>query len=151
MVTIFEPNWVWDIGHPSLDFVTQAFSLEVDLRHVSGAADSEAGISFRRQNADNMAILNLTADGYLTLAVLEDGEYRSLIPFARLRGASPGSYHIRLEDDGSRVVAFANGALLFDLPMEALPLAGIALTVGTFDGGEATWAFDDLTVRALLP
>ena len=148
-INVLEPNTSRYITHPELAFLNAPFELELDMLCVSGASDAIASIVFRLQNSGAHAALSLSNNGSVLIGMGEGDDYYFLIPWTRFHAVERGKNHIRIIDDGVRVIAYINDVLLLDIPFQDLPLGSLGLFVITYDGGGATWAFDNIVTRLI--
>jgi len=149
LINVLEPNTARYISHPYLTFLNAPFELELDMSYVSGATDAIASIVFRLQNNGDHASLSLSDKGSVHIGMVKEGNYYSLIPWTRFHSFVRGTNHIRFIDDGARVMAYINDELFFDIPFYDLPLGSIGLYVISYDGGEATWSFDNIVIHQI--
>lgn len=147
VLTSYAPNFETSTGHPDLDFFNKPFEMNVEITFVDGAVDSYAGIDFRVFDEDNYAEFLISADGFATLGLFFEGEWYDIMAWSSVRSLRSGTNEIRLIDTGSRVIAYANGELIFDVPLSDLGPSGIYFLVGTYDDGRAEWTFDNLEIR----
>ncbi|MEW6569396.1 MAG: hypothetical protein AB1449_14775 [Chloroflexota bacterium] len=145
------PNYLFFTGHPDLDYLDMPFDLTIVLASGSRPRDAYAAIGFRYIDDENYAEIAISRDGFASLALTIDGTYHSIIPWTRPTPAPRQPYMLRMVDSGSRVKAYLNDSLLFDIPLQDLPSGGIFLFAGTFDEAPSTWSFDDIQVRRYSP
>ena len=151
VLTVDKPNWTFSSGHPDLDFLNPPFDLSVAITSLRSPRDAYAAIGFRYFDEANSANLYLDGNGFVSLGEYFEGAYYDTIPWTRVAGISRGTNLLRLVDLGNRLVAYANGNLLFDMPFETLGPGGVYFFVGAFADAHAEWAFDDIVVRQLAP
>jgi hypothetical protein len=150
ILTARQPNSIFTTGHPDLDFLNTAFDLTVSLTNEAGPRDSFAAIRFRYFDDANSADLTVDADGFVSMGITLDGEGYLLIPWTRPSPIPRQPFCLRLIDTGTRVTAYLNDSLLFDMPLEDLRLGGVYFFVGAFNEAPSTWAFDDIQLRELV-
>lgn len=148
-IEVLEPNTSRYISHPDLIFLNAPFELELDMLCVSGASDAIASIVFRLQNSGDHASLSLSNQGSAQVGKGIAGEYYHLIPWTRFQSITRGKNHIRLIDNGARVIAYINDELFFDIPFHDLPLGSLGLFAISYVGGGATWAFDNIVIHQI--
>jgi hypothetical protein len=151
LLTVEGANYEYGSGHPDLNFINAPFDITVAMSNKSGPRDAYGGIGFRYFDDANFAALYVNGDGFINLGFTLEGTYYIIIPWTRPVSVPRRPYIIHLVDSGTRVVAYLNDELVFDLPFEDLRTGGIYLFAGTFEGGPSTWSFDDLHVRQFTP
>lgn len=149
VIDVLSPNLLYRVGHRSLDFLNSPFDLEIRLDFRAGPPESYAAIDFRYIDEYNFATFFVNGAGLVAAGAVIDGQFYEHLPWIRLSAVSRDSNVIRLIDRGERVIAYANGELLFDYPFpyQFLAPGSLGISVATYDEGNATWAFDNLSIR----
>jgi len=144
-------------NHPELELL-DAYVLDVDLSYISGPTGAEAGIAFRcSQEGEEWLQVSIDADSLFAVARItpQETELEStdVIPWVRLAALRRGSTlnHIQLIDNSRQVTVSVNGKLVATWPYDTVAPGCPYLFVGTYEEGEAIWAFDNVTVREIEP
>lgn len=151
LVTVRWANYLYFTGHPGLDYLNTPFDLTVSLASDTQPRDAYAAVGFRCVDDANYAEVAVNRDGFVSMGLTLDDTYYPIILWTRPAPAIRQPYMLRLMDSRSRVKAFLNDNLVFDIPLQDPPLGGIFLFAGTYDEVPSTWAFDDLQIRPYLP
>lgn len=133
------------------DNIWDNVQIEVDARQTDGPVDNEYGIACRYQDSDNFYQFGISGDGYYRLARWSDGNFEELVPWDKSSAVneSPGSNHLSVLCDGTRLALSVNGNPLIDVSDDGLPQGGdVAMYVGTFEEGNVSIAYDNINITA---
>jgi hypothetical protein len=157
IINVLQANWVRSVGHPALDRL-DTYAMDFDMTYTSGGEDSEGGLAFRCETDDPSSEwleLSFAQDGYVTLAAIPVDDtvnsvnYHIAFTPIDLLNTGQATNHIRVLDDLTTVTIYVNGELLALIPYDQADPGCPALLAGTYDGGPATWAFDNVEVYNL--
>lgn len=133
------------------DNVWDGVQVEVDTRQADGPVDNEYGVFCRYQDGDNYYQFGISGDGYYRLARWVDGNFEEIVPWDKNSAVNefPGSNHLSVLCDGSRLALSVNGNPLIDVTDDSLPQSGdVAMYAGTFEEGNVSVAYDNMNITA---
>lgn len=157
IIDVIEPLWVRTVSHPALDRL-ETYAMEFDMNYVGGANDVEGGLAFRCEDEDDLESewleMSVAQDGYITVAAIPvdtEADVTYPVNFTALDVVNTGSAvnHVRVLDDRTRITIYLNDELVAVLPYDDAPPGCPALLAGTFEGGQGSWAFDNIAVYNL--
>ena len=157
IIDVIEPLWVRSVSHPALDRL-ETYAMEFDMNYVGGASDVEGGLAFRCENEDDLDSewleMSVAQDGYITVAAIPvdpDASVTYPVNFTALGAVNTGSSvnHVLILDNLTQITIYLNDVLVAVLPYDDAPPGCPALLAGTFEGGEGSWAFDNVAVYEL--
>jgi hypothetical protein len=155
IIEVHEPFWNAYSDHPQF-WLLDTYTMDVDISFLSGPIDSEAGIAFRCDAADESWLeVSFNADGLFLVSSVISGdellEYTDIQPptFMPALRVGQSTNHIRLIDDDKLVTAYINDELAATFSYEDLPPGCPYLFAGTYEEGGAKWAFDNVFIREI--
>ncbi|MEX1020555.1 MAG: hypothetical protein WDZ49_12905 [Litorilinea sp.] len=125
------------------------FYMEVDVEHLEGPIDAEAGIVFREVDENNYYFYAISHDGYYSLWRKRNNEWQTLVewtPSDALDSGEGAFNTLGILAEGTQIAVFANEVLLNEVTDEAFDAGSIALVVGTFDTGGVAIGFDGVYI-----
>ena len=142
------------IGWSETDQELADFYLEVDITHVDGPPGFEAGLLFRMVDNQNYYLYVIDDVGNYRFDRRADGNWETLVDWTESSVLETGDDPINrlgILAEGDKIALFANDTLLTEVEDSIHSIGSVAAEVGTFDEGDATASFDNLTVWALSP
>ncbi|MCJ7707147.1 MAG: hypothetical protein MUO38_05955 [Anaerolineales bacterium] len=130
------------------------FFLEVGIRTQLCSPRDEFGVMLRVSPAGDHYRFTLTCDGGARVSRILNGSMSGLVPITITGDAIPGApadNRIGVWANGSRLRFYLNGLEVFTIHDASLETGGVGFIVRSGAAGQVTVAFDDLTIRALLP
>ncbi len=154
VLTVNEPNTIQFATLQEPQFTD--FVVEVDGRQRAGQPDSSYGVLFRVQDAQRFYRFSITANG---LYVIErhnaDGSWTRLVqewlPSTAINQGLNVANRLKVIANGPEFTFFVNDILLQQLSDPTYDSGAIALSAGTFGGGNLQVSFDDLVVYGYEP
>jgi hypothetical protein len=125
------------------------FYMEVDATHLAGAEESEFGILFRYVDPQNFYMFALSAVGEYSLWMLQENEWQVLHEWTADDAIETGSAvanRMGLLAEGEQFTLLVNDTVLVEVSDDSLLTGAIGLTLGTFDEGDVSVAFDNMAV-----
>jgi hypothetical protein len=130
------------------------FFLEVSMRTELCSPRDEFGVMVRVSPAGDHYRFTLTCDGGARVSRVLNGTMSGLVPITITGDAVPGApadNRIGVWASGSNLRFFVNNLEVFTVHDTGLQAGGVGFIVRSGAAGQVTVAFDDLTLRALLP
>ncbi len=157
IIEVQSSRWNMYANHPKFQLL-DTYVLDVDISYVAGPTETEAGIAFRcNQEGEEWLQVSIDANGFFSVARITDQDTElqttEVVPWVRTAAVLRGQAinHIRLIDNSRKVTVYVNEELVTTLPYDAVAPGCPYPFVGTFDQGEAMWAFDNVAVREIEP
>ncbi len=126
----------------------------VRLTESSDLGSSYGGLMFWARDNDHYFTFQITLDGYGTVYEFDDGDWKSLIDdraFPAIKQGIGAVNELRVVTRGSNATFYVNGQKFDTVTVKTAPGTqhiGFAIEAPSGDGGKATFAFDNLEVRA---
>ncbi len=139
---------MWGLANRSFDDLV----LETDATQISaGPEDNNAyGVMCRVQPDNEGYLLRISGDGYYSIQVNIDGEFETLVDWAKSDAINQGNAtnHIRAVCVGNHLALSVNGTLLAETDDDTFSGGDIALTATTFEDEPTEIHYDNLAVYA---
>lgn len=154
VLTVNEPNTIQfaTLQEP----IFSDFVVEVDGRQRAGSPDSSYGVLFRLQDPQRFYRFSITGNG---LYVIErhnpDNTWTRLVqdwlPTEAINQGLNVANRLKVIANGPEFTFYVNNILLQQLNDATYPSGAVALSAGTFGGGNLQVSFDDLVVYGYEP
>jgi hypothetical protein len=151
-IGVYRTNYMaWGNPEPEQEFA--GFQVEVDARQVEGPVDNNFGLLIRYQpDDDSFYWFQISADGYYSFDLRQDGEWTSLVDWVESDAIQQGlaaTNRLKVICQESQFRLYVNDVLLGEVTDSSLGLGSVGLAAGTFDEPGVVIHFDDLSVYAL--
>jgi serine/threonine-protein kinase len=126
------------------------FYLAVDAQRISGVADGQYGVVFRRANRDNYGLFKIEDSQYLKFSVRSQGEWETVIDWTETSAIRPvGVNRLAVVGEGSHFTFYINDEYVGEIDEDRLPSGKMGLAIELLDAKDAAvFEFDDFEVRA---
>jgi hypothetical protein len=145
-ISLANPDLSYWTGHPETDFLNRPYVVEVDITFVDGSPDSSGSVYPRFMDDDNFGWFSVDGDGWVSFSLIIEGEFYDVVPWIKLPAVKPGSNRFKFADDGTTLMVYGNGELLFAIPFTDLRPSSVLFGADTYETGNVTWEFDNLVV-----
>ena len=144
-------------NHPAMEGLDNGYDLSFDTKLVGGDERyTTFGVNVRDSFSSRLKF-SFTQTGLYRLAYFVEDEWRDVISWTREPAIKPEGFNtIRIMDDGTRIIVYANDKLLFNIPVELPPvgLVNFYMEVLTDPDSKAalvegTWALDNVIIHAI--
>jgi len=132
-----------------LDSIADLY-LTVDVRQTSGPAGADYGIVFRKEADDSFYYFAVSETGQFDFAVLESGQWTTLIDWTETDTIKPGQVNtITVVAEGAHFTFFINRQMIAEADDSRLRRGTMGLGIELFDPGDkGAFEFDNFVVRA---
>jgi hypothetical protein len=152
-IEVLREGWLgWSFNEELNNLSLADFLVEVDVSHVAGPLDGEAGLIFHFVDERNFYLFVISSDGYYSLQKEVDGEWITLLDWEMsdlLETGEGASNRLGVLVEDAQITLLINDETVAQLEDEASSTGSIGLAAGTFEQGGLTIAFDNLDVWAL--
>jgi hypothetical protein len=135
------------------DVELEDFLLQVEALQVSGETPSgEAGVVFRKQDADNFYFFAVDSSGSYSLWKKVDGVWQALVDWTESGAVAAGpdaENRLTILAEGPRLAVMVNDMLLAEVEDASFASGTVALAAGTFADPGYSAAFDNLEIWTL--
>ena len=146
-MTVFEDSYM--LWSETFDLGTPNVIMEVEARLHAGSEENGQGFVCRYTDEDNFYFLFIGSDGWYSIDKYVDNVYENLASdFASSDVIDPSENLIRAECNGTRLALWSNGDLLAEVEDSSHPEGQIGLYTRSWEEGDITIAYDNLTVYA---
>lgn len=140
------PDSWWWAAAPT-DVLFSDFTVEVDLRQLSGLEQHNYGIVFRAQG-DNFYRFGISGAGEYALFKVQNDRWIRLLDWTKSTTIRPGSgsNHLKVTAKGSKISLYANGELLASINDASFAQGAIGIYVEKRGTMDAQVRFDNIKV-----
>jgi hypothetical protein len=126
------------------------FYLVVNAQRISGVADGQYGVIFRRADRDNYGLFKIEDSQYYKFSVRYQGEWETVIDWTETSAIRPvGVNRLAVVGEGSHFSFYINDEYVGEVDEDRLPSGTMGLAIELLDAKDAAvFEFDDLEVRA---
>jgi hypothetical protein len=146
-VEIAEENWIgWSFPQPAIDLAPADFLVEVDVDHVAGPLNGEAGLVFRFVDEKNFYLFAANHDGQYILQKQVGGEWQTIVDWTttdELVSGEGASNRMGVLAEGATLTLLINDRAITQLEDESFTAGSIGLAAGTFADAGLQVAFDN--------
>ena len=148
VIAAARPKGSITIGQPGKVFDNAVIAVDVQIPRINND-NANAVIAWRIQDPKNYYALLLSSDGYVSVRVLEEGQWKNtLYDWTKPENTSPqaDTYHVDIAYNKSKSTIFINGTLLTSITDTQYEKGDIGL--GSLAGADKTAEaiFDNITV-----
>ncbi len=137
----------WSI--PETDRMFFDFFLTVELKQLSGPADSWYGVVFRYIDEDNHYYFRIRDDKYLYIGSRYEGDWVMLDQWTIPSAISPGGFNrLTVIAEGSNIILFINNKYIGGFKDSQFGVGDAGLMISLDAGDEAQFSFDNFELRA---
>jgi hypothetical protein len=127
-------------------------SIEVNASVASGDQDTEYGIIFRYQDAENFYILQLAADGSVAIRKMESGSFSVISGNGKWTSSDAVNQGVagntlKAVCDGNTLTLYVNDTQVAEATDDLFASGDVGLFAGTFGAAGASVEFSDFVVR----
>ncbi|MCJ7625185.1 MAG: DUF1080 domain-containing protein [Anaerolineaceae bacterium] len=142
-----ESSAMWGVAGKDYDNIV----IEVDVTQVRAPSNNnnDYGVMCRVQFTGDGYSFNISGDGYYSIQIAENDNYRDLVEWSESSAIHTGNAtnHIRVVCDGSKLVLFVNGTKLAETTDTTFTKGDIAFAATTYELELTEINFDNLIVR----
>jgi hypothetical protein len=142
-----ESSAMWGMAGKNYDNVV----IEVDATQVRAPSNNnnDYGVMCRVQNQGDGYSMNISGDGFYSIQIAENDNYRDLVEWTESNAIRTGNAtnHIRVVCDGSKLMLFVNGTKLAETTDTTYTSGDIAFSATTYEMDLTEVHFDNVVVR----
>jgi len=126
------------------------FHLTVSARRISGVADGQYGLIFRRADRDNYGLFKIEDSQYFKFSARHDGEWDTVIDWTETSAIRPvGANRLTVIAEGSHFTFYVNDEFIGEADDDRLSPGETGVAIELLDAGDAAiFEFDDFELRA---
>jgi len=141
-------------NQPDMETLNNGYDLTFDTKLVGGDERyTTFGLNLRKNNYSFLRF-SITQTGLYRLVYFVEEEWREIISWTRESALREGFNTIHIIDNGTRIKAYANDVLLFNLPVELPPVGYLDFTMEVLTDPdtqktlvEGIWVLDNVIIR----